>query len=581
MLRVLLATALAVLATAVAALAAPALDPRPYIPAPVEFELRAPAAPPRAAAAGRGFVAPPVRAAKRFNLVGLSWNGDAEAEVAIRARMGDGRWTPWTPASRHDEHSPDEGRGERTRRASSEPVWVGEGEWVQYRISKRVPGLRLHFVNTTGTATAKDRAINRLRGVANAAVAHVANAWASTGGPRIRTRAEWGANRHCMPRSVAYGQVRAAIIHHTVTANGYTKAQTPAAILAICRFHRNTNGWSDIGYNFIVDRFGRIWEGRAGGVDEAVAGAHAQGYNSQTTGIANLGTFSSQPQSDAAIGGMARLIRWKMGTHGLKTHGRPRLRSAGGSAARYPAGVVRRFDRISGHSDTGRTECPGLQLYRQLPDLRERVGERRPPGSPVQVDAPVPEAVTYSHDGISFGGRIVDVNGSPVSGVEMELQRLARLGWRTLSRATSNGNGNFGVVRKFKRRPVLRWKFAGDDTHRAFRGDGAPVAVAPLISLSGSARRIEPGQTVRLTGTIMPRRTTAQPRLVVEVLQNGVWQPAGDRNLKPKKGRIARNWRFDNPGQYRVSVQFPGDARNAPSASPYVEVSVEQPLFGF
>ena len=117
--------------------------------------------------------------------------------------------------------------------------------------------------------------------------------------------------------------MQAAFVHHTVTANDYSRAQVPAAILGICRFHRNTNGWNDIGYNFLVDKYGRICEGRAGGVDEAVVGAQAQGYNSQTTGIANLGTFTSVPAEDAAIGAMARLIAWKLATTACAPAARP------------------------------------------------------------------------------------------------------------------------------------------------------------------------------------------------------------------------------------------------------------------
>src|SRR6185436_2662995 len=112
----------------------------------------------------------------------------------------------------------------------------------------------------------------------------------------------------------------------------------------------------------------------------AVAGAHAQGYNSQTTGIANLGDFTSVPQTDAAISALARLIAWKLGNHGVPTYGTVRMTSAGGASARYPAGATRSFQRIIGHRDTGRTACPGDQLYYQLRELRERIGERRPTG---------------------------------------------------------------------------------------------------------------------------------------------------------------------------------------------------------
>ena len=85
----------------------------------------------------------------------------------------------------------------------------------------------------------------------------------------------------CPPRAdPVYGEVQLAFIHHTVTANEYGPEDSAAMVLGICRYHRNTNGWNDIGYNFLVDRYGKIFEGRAGGIDEAVVGAQAQGYNS-------------------------------------------------------------------------------------------------------------------------------------------------------------------------------------------------------------------------------------------------------------------------------------------------------------
>ena len=151
-------------------------------------------------------------------------------------------------------------------------------------------GLRLHFVNTKGTATALDRLRSRVRGVVSGALslagslvgAHSAAAAGSQ--PPIVTRQQWGADQ-CPPRaSPSYGSVDVAFVHHTVTATDYGPQDSAAMVLAICRYHRNSNGWNDIGYNFLVDRYGTIFEGRAGGIDQAVVGAQAQGYNSHSTG---------------------------------------------------------------------------------------------------------------------------------------------------------------------------------------------------------------------------------------------------------------------------------------------------------
>jgi hypothetical protein len=149
-------------------------------------------------------------------------------------------------------------------------------------------------------------------------------------------------------------------------------------ILAICRYHRDSNGWDDIGYNFLVDRFGRVWAGRAGGIDKAVVGAQTAGFNPGSTGIANLGTFEATRQTGAAIGAMARLIRWKLPLHGTRTSGHATLVSVGSPDGGYPAGKVLRLARIAGHRNAFPTDCPGDALFAQLPDLRERVGSLAP-----------------------------------------------------------------------------------------------------------------------------------------------------------------------------------------------------------
>jgi uncharacterized protein with LGFP repeats len=108
-----------------------------------------------------------------------------------------------------------------------------------------------------------------------------------------------------------------AFIHHTVSANDYGPGDSAAMVRAICRYHRNSNGWNDIGYQFLVDKYGTIFEGRAGGIDQAVVGAQAQGYNTQSTGISSLGTFSTTGQSEAGLGALARLLSWKLALHGV------------------------------------------------------------------------------------------------------------------------------------------------------------------------------------------------------------------------------------------------------------------------
>jgi hypothetical protein len=150
---------------ALAVVAAPALSVSEWRPAPVDFEL---------AAGGQKARSTTLRPGKRFNLVGMRWRGGAEPRIAIRTRRGDGRWSLWMPLDAHAEHGPDPGSGEPQATGVSTPAWVGEADQVQYRMTRRVPGLRLHFVNTRGTATAADRARTALRRVANAAVGSAA-----------------------------------------------------------------------------------------------------------------------------------------------------------------------------------------------------------------------------------------------------------------------------------------------------------------------------------------------------------------------------------------------------------------------
>ena len=186
--------------------------------------------------------------------------------------------------------------------------------------------------------------------------------------PGIVTRAGWGANESWREPGFGYTTtVKSAFVHHTAESNNYTCAQAPSVIRSIYQYHVRSLGWRDIGYNFLVDKCGKIYEGRAGGVAKAVLGAHTYGFNSNTTGIAVLGSFGSTAPPKAAVEGVSKLIAWKLGLHGLNPVGSVTLTSGGG---KWPAGTQVKMRAVAGHRDGFATECPGAQLYAKLPEVR-------------------------------------------------------------------------------------------------------------------------------------------------------------------------------------------------------------------
>lgn len=568
-------------------LAAPALSARHSPPRAVEWEQEAPQRPVSArAASARGLLAAPVRPGRRFNLAGLRWRGSDEVGIAVRARTAGGKWGRWTSVPTQPDGGPDPGRGESTAPgAISAPVLTGDADALQYRLSRPLPGLRLHFVNTLGTATRAARARTAVRGLAARAVVALGGMSVARGrqaAPAIVPRAAWGADQ-CQPRSTPeYGEVRAAVVHHTVTANAYTPAQAPAAVLAICRYHRNSNGWNDVGYNFLVDKFGTVYEGRAGGIDQPVIGAQAQGVNAQTTGIANIGDYSVQPQTPAALDAIARLIRWKLPLHGQPTAGSTTVLSSGGASSHWRAGTTVALDRVVGHRDTGSTSCPGDALYAQLADLRARVGSVQPTlPAPVAPPGPAPVAApsrtrleaAVRPGVLSFGqlvqveGRLRLLSGTAVAQAPVEIQASTPRGWRRVATATTGGDGSFraGVTRPG--RSLLRARFAGDGQRLTSLSRGTVLEVRPAFNLARSTARASVGRTPTVAGRIGP----AKGRVIVVVERR-----VGRRNVRlarfvvrPRGGRFRKGWRLRQPGLHRFIAVFPGDRRNlAVSSAP-------------
>ncbi|MDK1473900.1 N-acetylmuramoyl-L-alanine amidase [Streptomyces sp. 549] len=197
--------------------------------------------------------------------------------------------------------------------------------------------------------------------------------------PPITDRAGWGADESITPEEAGYlpdGRVKAVVVHHTAESNSYTCDQAPEVVRGIYAYHVQTLGWKDMGYNFLVDKCGKIYEGRKGGVDRPVMGAHAYGFNSETTGISILGTYTDTAASSAALTAVSRIAAWKLGQYGVDASTNATL-TAGASGRNYygktwAKGAQMTLPAIHGHRDGYNTQCPGNRLYDQLATVRSR-----------------------------------------------------------------------------------------------------------------------------------------------------------------------------------------------------------------
>jgi flagellar hook assembly protein FlgD len=301
----------------------------------------------------------------RANMVGASWEGSSD-EIELRAKGADGAWSEWVTLHASHDEGPDPGSAEAenasARHALPVPVWVGDAEQVELRGAGK--DVELVSINTTGTADASDRAVTGLRESASDALEGLGvesqsdAAQAAPAMPDIITRAEWDADESIRRAAPSYApELKGAVIHHTVNSNSYSRGDAAALVRGIYTYHVKSNGWNDIGYNFLVDRFGRIYQGRAGDMTRPAIGAHTGGYNSGTAGVALLGTHTSTSPSSAARAGVKRILSWRLD----KAHVRPTANiSINGETKRA----------VSGHRDFMSTSCPGSSAYSLINTLR-------------------------------------------------------------------------------------------------------------------------------------------------------------------------------------------------------------------
>lgn len=407
----------------------------------------------------------PLQAPFAFRMLGASWNDERDVGSASVRTLGSAGWSPWTKLWVDDAEGPDDGSHERGRRVASRPLWVGRATTVQVRGARA--GMRLHLVDP-GEGPARPRM----------------RAAADPSAPSVITREQWGADESIRRGSPEYApRIRLGFVHHTATGNDYGPQDSAAFVRAIYEYHVNTNGWDDIGYNALIDQYGQIFEGRYGGLDRPVVGAHAQGFNTGSAGVAIIGTFTDVDPPSASIDALQRFLAWRLDVDRVDPRGTATVRSGG--SPKFPEGTDVTLPTVLGHRDTGDTECPGDLLYPRLPSIREAVNAI---GGPKLYEPALPTAaITPNGDGDADTARFtatlsrqLEWRADLVSAAGTVVRRLS--GFSRAVDVTWDGRSNDDVAQ-----PV------GDYTLRVSAWDG-PSSVRPwtatvqVATLGGSGQ---------------------------------------------------------------------------------------------
>ncbi len=487
----------------------------------------------------------PISAPRPFVLVGVQWTGPA-ARIELRARGPGGRWSPWVLASviGHD------GDGQPTSGPRfGEPIWTGPAGVVQLRADRPVDGVRLHFISARLPAAGEAAALPLATPVLDA----------GPGQPPIIARRAW-AQGLARPRHLPeYGAIMMAFVHHTVNPNGYAPADVPAMLRAIFEYHVRVRGWWDIGYNFVIDAFGRIWEARAGGIDMSVVGAQAGAYNTESTGVAMLGNFMNVLPTPAAMHSLQQLLAWKLSLHGIPATGRVTVVVDPPDAYYTPfrPGAHVSLHRISGHREGDLTDCPGNALFARLTALRPQVSQLA--GNPARLTASTSSAPVTAGSPASLSGVLALLSGQPLAGATIELQQLGPGGppASTFTTVTTAADGSWSLEANFVQSTLVR---ALHSPAPASVSDWVEVSVAPAITVT-----VQSTSPFILSGSVSP----AKPQVIVDLYPAGRTRgkPIKKRRVSAANGTFTAELSLPGPGTYTVIARTTADAANAAGAS--------------
>ena len=363
-----------------------------------------------------------------FRVAGVTWDAGAElapgTEIHMRVRER-GVWSAWLV-------TPDEQAADGHGRHATAPFVTGGADAVQVHISgdpTDLPtGMDLDVIHggtgpileASASSSSAEPAVFVQPAVARQVAVGSAVAAAAVAQPAIVDRAGWGADESLRNGFIATtAELRAAVVHHTAGTNSYTQDQSAQIVRDIYYYHAVTNGWGDVGYNFLVDKFGTVFEGRYGSIAAPAGhmrvGAHAQGYNTYSMGISAMGDYSNLAADQKILDSMRDVIAWRFAST-------PNLDMA--TQAYFPANAYHTTDRylprIFGHRDVLATVCPGDDIEGRIPALIAAVNTAMGVAPlPVPNTAPVanagPDRTARVGSTVTLTGTGTDANGDPLT----------------------------------------------------------------------------------------------------------------------------------------------------------------------
>jgi uncharacterized protein with LGFP repeats len=336
-----------------------------------------------------------------FSMVALTMENGADLTSSrIRAKKPDGTWGPWYQAEALEGVGPDTAESSGPR--GTEPIFIGRTTTVQIAVTRpagaapTVPGARaeptkpgLGYVpaNVEQPFAQNINAVLISPPQAPVDTLPLPSAVTPAGvPPHIINRAQWGADESMRCGNPRYDNgIRAGVVHHTAGSNEYAPQDSAGIIRSIYAYHTRTLGWCDIAYNAMVDKYGQVFEGRAGGMDKPVVGGHTGGYNRNTWGVAMMGNFDVVPPTPIQLRTTGRLLGWRLGIDRIDPRGTVVLTSTGGSFTKFPSGATPTLPTIFTHRDVGNTECPGNAAYALMDRIRDIAARFKEPPGPADL----------------------------------------------------------------------------------------------------------------------------------------------------------------------------------------------------